>query len=110
MRSFTKLPAHESSMTLHLDCTLISPDDVLEGIIEVFLDPRKSFGLIRFSNQLAICATTKHPSQSSPTMKYRTKGDGVVLVCQEAVKRVHSSFVISSHLSFNYLLNFCCIL
>ena len=93
-------------MTLHLDCTFISPDDILKGVTEVLLGPCKSLHLVRFSNKLAVGTTAKRPSQSSPTSKDRAEGDGVALLRQEAVKLIGSSFVVSSHLLFHDLFNF----
>ena len=78
----------------------------MTGFTEVLLGPCKSFHLVRFSNKLGVGTTTKRPSQSSPTSKYRAEGDEVALLCQEAMKLIGSRFVVSSHPLFHYLLNF----
>ena len=63
MRRFTALPAGKSPVALYLDRTFVSPDDILERIPEVLLGPCQSLRFVRFSDELAIGAAVKCPSQ-----------------------------------------------
>lgn len=69
------LSAGKSTMALHLDSTLVSPNNIIEGVVEMLACPSQSLPLVNLPYQLTIGAASKRLSQSRPTSQDRSQTD-----------------------------------
>ena len=105
LRKLSLLTTTTPSMTLKLDTTFISEDDVVERVAAMIPGKFQSFLLVDVTYELAISAPPKRPAQRRPASKNGPKIQVVPQASKEDMQLTGSGFIVTTHLFFNYPLN-----